>query len=138
MATEIRGNHCALLTPFTSAGDIDTAGFVALIEFLVANDVHGLNVAGTTGEGYSLTIDERKSLAELAVRTANRRVPVGVMVGYVATKPSIELAQHAESIGADYLLIPPPPSSFPLSGDGLGAYYIQVANAVSLPVMVYD
>ena len=138
MATEIQGNHCALLTPFTEAGEVDTASFVALIDSLITNDVHGLIVAGTTGEGFSLSVDERKSLAEVAVRAVNGRVPVGVMVGYVATEPSIELARHAESVGADYLLIPPPPSSFPLSSTGLGAYYIEVASAVSLPVMVYD
>lgn len=138
MTRQIRGNHAAMVTPFTEDGRIDEPSLERLVEHLLAGNVHGLLVVGTTGEGFNLEVAERMHVAERVLRWVNGSVPVGVMIGYTGTQTSIELGRHAMEVGADYVLIPPPPSAFPLSGGGLGGYYIEVARAVDLPVMVYD
>lgn len=138
MTKQIHGNHCAMITPFTDDGRIDEPSLERLVEHLIAENVHGLLVVGTTGEGFNLEVPERMHMAERVLGWANGRVQVGVMIGYAGTRPSIELGKHAQDVGADYVLIPPPPSAFPLSGRGLAGYYIQVAQSVDLPVMVYD
>lgn len=138
MKTAIRGNHCAMVTPFTDDGRIDEPSLERLVAHLLAENVHGLLVVGTTGEGFNLEVAERMHIAERVLRWVNGGVPVGVMIGYAGTQTSIELGKHAMEVGADYVLVPPPPSAFPLSGAGLAGYYIEVAQAVDLPVMVYD
>ena len=138
MSNPIRGNQCAMVTPFNAEGAIDEASLEKLVEHLITAGVHGILAVGTTGEAFSLEVAERKYIAEKVVKLVARRVQVGVMIGYVGTRPTIELGRHAESIGADYVLVPPPPSAFPLSGRGLASYYTEVARALQSPVMVYD
>lgn len=138
MSHQIRGNHCAMVTPFTEDGRIDEPSLERLVRHLLAEGVHGLLVVGTTGEGFNLEVAERMHVAERVLRWVNGAMPVGVMIGYAGTRTSIELGRHAMEVGADYVLVPPPPSAFPLSGSGLAGYYIEVAREVDLPVMVYD
>ncbi len=72
-----------------------------MVEFLLQRGVHGLYVCGSTGEGMSLTSDERRSVAEAYVRAAAGRVPVLIQVGHTSLAEARSLAAHAQQIGAD-------------------------------------
>lgn len=96
--------------------------------------IHG----GTTGEMMYLTVEERKQVAEVTVKEAAGRVPVFVHVGAWNLKDTIELAQHAEKIGADGIGVVTP-AFYKLSDQGLVDFYVEVAHSVSedFPVYMY-
>ena len=100
MSKDFHGVIPALLSPFRVDGRVDTDAIIALVDFLIDKGVHGLYPCGTTGEGMLLNSTERKEVAEAVVDAANGRVPVMVHVGSSTTE-TVELAQHARSIGAD-------------------------------------
>ena len=94
---------------------------------------------GATGEMMYLTVEERKQVAEVTVAHTAKRVPVFVHVGAWNLKDTIELAQHAEKIGADGIGVVTP-SFYKLSDQGLVDYFTAVANSVSkdFPVYLYS
>jgi 4-hydroxy-tetrahydrodipicolinate synthase len=126
----------ALVTPFRD-GAVDEAAFVALVERQIAGGVHGLVPVGTTGETSTLSHDEHRRVVELCVKTAAGRVPVIAGAGSNATAEAIELAHHAKAVGADATLIVTPYYNRP-SQEGLYAHYAAIAEAVEIPIVVYN
>ena len=106
--TRLSGLIAATFTPMTEAGDVDCGPIGAMVERLIADGVQGLYVCGSTGEGPSLTTDERKRVAAAFVEAANGRIPVVVQVGHNAVAEARELARHAERLGADAISAVPP------------------------------
>ncbi|KJZ80759.1 4-hydroxy-tetrahydrodipicolinate synthase [Candidatus Liberibacter solanacearum] len=127
----------ALITPFTKDNLIDEDSFVDHIEWQISEGSSGLVPAGTTGESSTLSYEEHCRVVELCVKTAAGRVPVMAGAGSNNTKESIELAQYAQNTGADALLVVVPYYNKP-NKKGLLAHFGSIANAVSLPIYIYN
>lgn len=132
-----RGSFPALVTPFEESGVLDEAAFRAFVEWQIAEGSHGLVPVGTTGESPTLSHDEHKLVVELCVETAAGRVPVIAGAGSNNTKEAIDLARHAEGAGADAVLVVTPYYNKP-SQRGLYAHYAAIADAISLPIFIYN
>ncbi|HKX18230.1 MAG TPA: dihydrodipicolinate synthase family protein [bacterium] len=124
-------------TLFDEHGRLDEAANARHVEWLIARGVHGVFPLGTTGEFTSLTRDERRTMAELVVRTARGRVPVLVGCGAPGTEEAVAYAEHAEQIGADavavvlpYYWVPPDRSIY--------EHFRLVAIGTRLPVYIYN
>jgi 4-hydroxy-tetrahydrodipicolinate synthase len=126
----------ALVTRFRD-GAVDEDAFVRLVERQIAGGVHGLVPVGTTGESATLSHDEHRRVVELCVATSAGRVPVVAGAGSNSTAEAIELVRHAKTVGADAALVVTPYYNRP-SQEGLYAHYAAIAEAVQLPVLVYN
>jgi 4-hydroxy-tetrahydrodipicolinate synthase len=131
-----KGVFPALVTPFRD-GAVDEEAFVRLVERQIAGGVHGLVPVGTTGETATLSHDEHRRVVELCIATAAGRVPVIAGAGSNATAEAIELVRHAKAVGADAALVVTPYYNRP-SQEGLYAHFAAIAEAVQLPVLVYN
>ena len=132
-----KGSFPALVTPFAGNGAVDTDSFAAFVEWQIADGSHGLVPVGTTGESPTLSHAEHKQVVELCIETAARRVPVIAGAGSNNTREAIELAQHAEKVGADAVLVVTPYYNKPTQ-KGLFAHYSAIAESVKLPVVIYN
>ncbi|MDH6269929.1 4-hydroxy-tetrahydrodipicolinate synthase [Rhizobium sp. SG_E_25_P2] len=132
-----KGSIPALLTPFAENGGVDEASFAAHVEWQIAEGSAGLVPVGTTGESPTLSHDEHKRVVELCIELAKGRVPVIAGAGSNNTTEAIELARHAEKAGADALLVVTPYYNKPTQ-KGLIAHYSAIAEAVSLPIIIYN
>ena len=132
----MRGSLTALVTPFKN-GAVDETALGALIERQIAAGTHGLVPAGTTGETPTLTVEERLRVVELTVEGTRGRLPVIAGTGLYSTASTIELQRHAKTVGCDAGLIVAPYYNKP-SQDGIAAHYQAVADAVALPIIVYN
>ena len=103
-----RGLVAATFTPMRPNGDIDLAAVPPLVDHLVGESVAGLFCNGTTGEGESLTPDERCAVAEAFVSAAGGRLPAFVQVGANSLRVAQRLAEHAARTGADAIAATPP------------------------------
>ena len=130
------GAFTALITPFKN-GAVDEDAFVKLVEWQIEQGIHGLVPVGTTGESPTLSHEEHDRVIELCVKTAEGRVPVIAGAGSNSTSEAVRLSKHAEEVGADGVLIVSPYYNKPTQA-GLFAHFNAVAEAVSVPVIVYD
>ncbi|MBS0361695.1 MAG: 4-hydroxy-tetrahydrodipicolinate synthase [Proteobacteria bacterium] len=126
----------ALVTPFRD-GQVDEKAFVALVERQIAGGVHGLVPVGTTGESATLSHDEHRRVTELCIQTAAGRLPVVAGTGSNSTDEAIELTRHAKAVGCDAALIVTPYYNRP-SQEGMYAHYAAIAEAVQIPILVYN
>jgi len=131
-----KGVITALITPLRD-GKVDEAAFVALLERQIAAGVHGVVPMGTTGESASLHLDEHKRVVDLCVQTAAGRIRVIAGAGASATDKAIDLARHAKTVGADGALVVTPYYNRP-SQEGLARHFEAIAEAVQLPVLLYN
>ena len=131
-----QGALVALVTPFNN-GVLDEQGLVGLIEFQIENGTHGIVPCGTTGESATLSFEEHKRVIELTVQTVAGRVPVIAGTGANNTLEAIELNQSAKESGADAVLSVTPYYNKP-SQDGLYEHYKAIAEAVDIPMFLYN
>ncbi len=137
MQTELSGILSAVFTPMNCDGTtIDTAAYGRLLKSQVALGVHGIVVAGSTGEHSTLTTAERKSLCEAAVATVKGRTTIIVQVGATSTRDSLDLARHAMASGADRLMAVAPYYDR-LRWPDLQHYLSQVAAIANGPIVYY-
>ncbi len=124
-----------MATPFTDSGDLDLDGAVTLARHLVEEGNEGLVLAGSTGEGSSLSDDEKIDL----FRAVAAAVSVPVLAGTSSsdTRRSVELTRRAQSTGVAGILATTPAYARP-SQAGLCAHLGAMAEATTLPVMLYD
>lgn len=127
----------AMVTPFDQNGDIDFDATRTLVNYLIANGSDGLVVAGTTGESPTLTNTEKLDLFRCVTQVADGRVPVIAGTGSNNTRATIELTKQAEQSGVDAIMLTTPYYNKP-SQEGLYQHYKAVAQATSLPVMLYN
>lgn len=132
-----QGSIPALVTPLTETGAVDEQAFLAHVEWQIAEGSSGLVPVGTTGESPTLSHAEHKRVVELCVQAAAKRVPVIAGAGSNNTTEAIELAQHAEAVGADALLVVTPYYNKPTQ-KGLIAHYKAIAEATTLPIIIYN
>ncbi len=98
---QLTGLIAATYTPLDGQGNLDTTIIPPMVDHLLQSGIAGLYVCGSTGEGISLTSDERKAVAQAFVEAARGRVPVIVQVGHNSLAEARQLAAHAKQIGAD-------------------------------------
>ena len=132
-----QGATTALITPFKN-GKIDEESYAILIKRQIENGIDAVCPVGTTGESATLSHDEHKRCIEIAVEVTkgtNSKVLAGA--GSNATHEAVDIAKHAESCGADALFSVSPYYNKP-SQEGLYQHYKAIAEAVELPVMLYN
>ena len=131
-----RGAFVAVVTPFID-GQLDEQGLIDLIEFHIANGTHGIVPCGTTGESATMSHQEHQRVVELTVKTVNGRVPVLAGSGSNSTAEAIDLTRYAKQAGADGVLMVSPYYNKP-SQEGLYHHYKAVAEAVDIPIILYN
>lgn len=102
-STQLNGLIAATYTPLDAQGGLNLDAVPPLVEHVLASGVSGLYVCGSTGEGMSLSSDERKAVAQAYVKAAGGRVPVIIQVGHNSLAEARQLAEHASVIGADMI-----------------------------------
>ena len=130
------GSCTALVTPFKN-GAVDADNFCKLVDFQIENGTAALVPVGTTGESPTLSHEEHDLVVELCIKQAAGRVPVIAGAGSNSTAEAVRLARHAAAAGADAVLIVSPYYNKPTQA-GLYAHFAAVAEAVDVPVIVYD
>jgi len=125
----------AVVTPLDENGNFALAAFERLLEQLYTAGVDGVYVNGWTGEGLLQASEQRKRVAEAAVRVTPPGKRVVIHVGALRTSDAVELARHASRIGAQAISSLPPLGSYSFAETR--AYYEAVAAASELPVLVY-
>lgn len=136
--TDLHGLMSAMTTPMTDDGAaVDEHILRELTERTIQAGVHGLVPCGSTGEFAALTGDERRKVVEVVLDQTAGRVPVVPHVGAMSTREAITHAQHAEAAGAAGLMVVAPYYE-PLDLEETKKYFLDVANAVSVPIMVYN
>jgi 4-hydroxy-tetrahydrodipicolinate synthase len=131
-----RGSITALITPFAN-GAVDEKAFSRLVDWQIKEGTHGLVPVGTTGESPTVTHEEHRRVIEMCVDVAERRVPVIAGAGSNSTDEAISLARFAEDVGADGILTVVPYYNKPTQ-EGLFRHFSAVAQATSLPVLLYS
>lgn len=132
----LRGSITALITPMLN-GTVDEKAFASFVDWQIAEGTHGLVPVGTTGESPTVSHDEHRRVVEIAVETANKRVPVIAGAGSNSTAEAVELARFAEKAGADAVLTIVPYYNKP-NQEGMFQHFSAVAKAVGIPVILYS
>lgn len=130
------GSLVAIVTPFRN-GKVDERALAELIEWQIAEGSNGIVPCGTTGESATLSHEEHNRVIELTVEVANRRVPVIAGTGSNSTDEAVALTRHAKQAGADGALLITPYYNKPTQ-EGLYRHYKAVAEAVDLPLVLYN
>lgn len=130
------GSLVAIVTPFRK-GKVDERALSELIEWQIAHGTSGIVPCGTTGESATLSHDEHNRVIELTVEVVRRRVPVVAGTGSNSTDEAIALTKHAKQAGADAALLITPYYNKPTQ-EGLYRHYRAVAEAVDLPLVLYN
>jgi dihydrodipicolinate synthase/N-acetylneuraminate lyase len=126
-----------MITPFDREGNLDIAGLEKLLEYL-KDRVHGLYICGSYGSGPLMSVEERKKVAEVAMRVIDGKIPIIVHAGTTNTRDTVILARHAREIGCDGAAAVGP-YYYHHNSDGVVAFYSAMLEAVdgSFPVYLY-
>ena len=130
------GAHTALVSPFRD-GALDEAALRSLVEAQVAAGISGIVPVGTTGESPTLSHEEHRRVIEVTVSAAAKRTLVIAGTGSNATSEAVELTVEAQKLGADAALLVAPYYNKP-SAEGLYRHFREVANSVSIPIVLYS
>ncbi|MEV7086403.1 4-hydroxy-tetrahydrodipicolinate synthase [Streptomyces sp. NPDC093085] len=128
---------CAMVTPFTSTGELDHAGARRLARSLVAGGCDGLVLNGTTGESPTTSDAEKSALVETVCAEVGDRAHILAGIGTADTRHTRALARDAERAGAHGLLVVAPYYSRPPQAD-VEAHFLRIADAARVPLMLYD
>jgi len=133
---KLQGSFVALVTPYAK-GEVDLPKVRELVEFQIKNGTTGICPVATTGEGPVLTHDEKATIIKAVVETARGKALVFPGTGTYNTKESIEYTRMAKELGADGALVVTPYYNKPTQ-EGLYRHYKAIAEAVSIPIMLYN
>jgi N-acetylneuraminate lyase len=136
---KIEGVFTAMVTPFTTEGEIDYLSMTKVIEFHIGAGVSGLYVLGTMGEWPLIHKEQRKAILEFVLRQVKGRVPVMAHIGALPVRDACELATHAEAVGAA-AISSIPPYFYPFAADDIESYFSALFSSVSeyMPVLLYN
>jgi len=132
----LRGSYTPLITPFLD-NKVDYKSFSAFIDWQINNGTNGLLICGTSGEPFSLSLEERMDLLRVALDSSYGRVPVIAQVSSMSYKDTIRLAVHAEQANADAVMVMPPPF-FKAPQRGIGSFISAIAQETSIPILIYQ
>ena len=129
------GIYVPLITPFTSEGEVDYAGLYRATKHVLKQNVDGIYAVGGTSEFCTLSTEERKKCLETIISAADG-AKVIAHVGAPSLREALELARHAESVGAD-MLSAVAPYYFGYSFAKIKEYFTAIAHETKLELMVY-
>ena len=131
------GSGVAIVTPFHENGEVNYEKLGEIIEEQIANETDAIVICGTTGESSTLTHEEHLEAIRYTIDKVNKRIPVIAGTGSNCTETAIWMSQEAEKMGADGLLLVSPYYN-KATQKGLIAHYTAIANAVKLPIILYN
>jgi len=131
------GSIVALVTPMDDTGALDDSALAALVEWHLEQGTNAIVISGTTGESPTLSEAELRRLLDVAVRSAAGRLPIIAGTGTACTAKSIKLTREAADAGAAAALVVTPYYNRPMQS-GLEAHYLALAEAVELPLVMYN
>ena len=132
-----KGAGVAIVTPMKENEEVNYDKLEELVEWQIEQGTDAIVIVGTTGESSTLTTEEHSDVIRAAVRFAKHRVPVIAGTGSNCTREAIHLSEEAEKAGADGLLAVTPYYNKATQG-GLIRYYTEIAEAVKLPIIMYN
>lgn len=135
--TFFSGSITALITPMNRDGSLDFASFEKLVDWQIREGTSALCAVGTTGESPTLSHAEHHAVVERTIKVSAGRVPVIAGAGSNSTSEAIDLAQYAEKAGANAVLVVAPYYNKPTQ-EGLYRHYMAIADAISIPVILYN
>ncbi len=135
---KLEGVLPAVVTPFDKNEEFDEQAFRHLIEWLIEKGINGIVPCGTTGEFSQMKHEERQRVIEVCVDQVNGRIPVIAGTGDTSTKLVIEATKHALDVGADAAIIVNPYYMKPKGGKGIYDHYLAIADAVAIPIVLYN
>ena len=130
------GSMVALVTPFKE-DKVDWEKLEALVEFHIRNGTNGIVPCGTTGESATLTHQEHDAVIAAVIKAVRKRVPVVAGTGSNSTEEAVRLTREAEKAGADGALLISPYYNRPTQ-EGIYRHYKKIAEAVAIPLIVYN
>lgn len=133
----LKGSIVALVTPMEEDGSIDWQALKDLTEWHISSGTAGLVVVGTTGESATLDVAEHVQVIENSVKNADGRIKIIAGTGANSTKEAVYLTNSAKAAGADAALLVTPYYNKP-SQEGLYRHYVNVADEVNLPQILYN
>lgn len=136
-SSRLTGCGTALVTPFGPSGAVDERALRDLVEWQVTEGIHYLVPAGSTGEAATLSPAEQRRVVEIVVDQVRGRVPVVAGAGSNDTAKAVELSREMQAAGANYLLHVSPAYNKPPQR-GILAHYRAIADATTLPIVIYN
>ncbi len=134
---QFEGIYTPLVTPYHDDFSLNAPALAAAVDHLIDAGVHGIIVAGTTGEYYAQTTQERLDMMTRVHKLIAGRVPLIVGTGAIRTEDAIGFAQAAAKIKADAILVATPPYAYP-TGREIALHALAIDRAANLPVMLYN
>ena len=134
---QFEGIYTPLVTPYHEDFTLNEEALAQTVDLLVEAGVAGIVVAGSTGEYYAQTAEERLDMMTRAASLIAGRVPMIVGTGAIRTEDSVMFAKAAKEAGADALLVATPPYAYP-TGREIALHALAVDRAANLPVMLYN
>lgn len=136
--TLLEGMCVPICTPFDASGErLDEVGLLSHVDHMVESGVHIIMTCGGTGEFAYLRPEERRLVHEKVARHLNGQRPMVMHTSAINTMDAIDLAKHAQGIGASAVMVLPPYFEGP-DTDGVISFYESLAAAVDVPIMVYN
>ena len=133
----LRGCGTALATPFTRNGEIDEKALRQFVEWQVKEGIHFVVPCGSTGEAATMSLEEHRRVVQITVEQVKGRVPVVAGAGSNDTKKAIALSKDMRDLGVTHLLHTSPMYNKPPQR-GIAAHFRAIADAVDLPIVVYN
>jgi 4-hydroxy-tetrahydrodipicolinate synthase len=137
MSITLKGVMQAPLTPLKDDFSFDASGFEKMVDFHVRHGAPAIAWPHHKAESLNLTIAERKLGAEIAVKTVAKRVPLSIFVGTLSEEDSLDLARHAQKVGADLILTISPYCRRPTQEEIYDSI-VRIAGVTDLPVLTYN
>ena len=131
------GAYSALYTPFKKDGSLNEEMVEKVVEYGITKGLRGFYITGSTGEGFLLSVDERKRVFERAVKAANGRAKLIAHVGCLSTNDAVDLSKHAAKVGIDWVSSVAP-VYFGQCFDAAYDHYKRISSATDLPFMIYS
>ncbi len=134
---KIEGIIPAIITPMHEDESVNFVELRNQVERLVSSGIHGIFPFGTNGEAYILSNEEKVEILKIVIEAVDGRIPVYAGTGCIGTRDTIALSLQAKDLGADVLSIITP-SFAKASQEELYTHYVSVANAVDMPILLYN
>lgn len=134
---ELTGVYVPVVTTFTSAGDVDLDACARTVRAMLDAGVHGIVAAGTTGEGYTLSLQERENLFRTVRHEVAGAVPILAGVGGMSTREALEQANLAHQLSFDGLMVAAPAYCLPTPNE-LAHHVSTIVRTTGMPTVLYD
>ena len=134
---KFEGIYTPVVTPYNEDFSLNRDRLADTIDHLISSGVHGLIIAGTTGEYYAQSMEERIEMMRLAKKFIKGRLPLIIGTGAIRTEDSIVYAREAKALNADAILVTTPPYAYPTERE-IALHGLAIDREANLPVMLYN